>query len=397
MAAEVPASWRRAPLGDVLELKRGYDLPKRKRVPGRVPIISSSGPSDWHNEGKVLGPGVVTGRYGTIGKVFYCVGEFWPLNTSLYVRDFKGSDPRFVSYFLKTIRWSKFTDKAAVPGVNRNHIHMESVVVPPLPEQRRIAAVLGALDDKIELNRKMNETLEATAQAIFQSWFIDFDGVPAEDLVESELGSIPKGWEEDTIGNVATVVGGGTPSTKRPEFWSKETHCWTTPKDLSSASIPLLLDTERRISDAGLAKISSGLLPVGTFLLSSRAPIGYTAITRIPLAVNQGYIAIPPGDRLSSFYLLFWARENLGVIKGRAGGTTFQEISKRNFRPIRVLIPPKDVMTEFDKVVASLFDRIETGEKESRTLTALRDTLLPKLISGEVRVPEAEAQVEAVG
>ena len=269
-----------------------------------------------------------------------------------------------------------------------------SIPIPPQTEiRKRLTSLLWALDDKIELNRKMNRTLAQMAQALFKSWFIDFDG--HDDLVDSELGPIPKGWGIDEIGNVVPVVGGATPSTKRPEFWAEETHCWTTPKDLSSATTPLLLDTKRRISDAGLAKISSGLLPIGTFLLSSRAPVGYTAIARIPLAVNQGYIAIPPGGRLSSFYLLFWTRENLEVIKRRAGGTTFQEISKRNFRPIAVLVPPRDVLNEFDAAIVPIFGRIEIAARESRTLTQLRDGLLPKLISGDIRVPESEQAVEA--
>lgn len=388
--------WRDCRLGDVLELKRGYDLPSQHRHPGPVPIVSSSGPSGFHSEAMVKAPGVVTGRYGTIGEVFFVTQDFWPLNTTLYVRDFKGSDPKFVSYFLKTIDFYSCSDKAAVPGVNRNHLHELPVRVPPLAEQRAIARILGALDDKIELNRKMNRTLEAMAQALFKSWFIDFDGVADSDLVESEFGPIPKGWRTDQIGNVVSVVGGSTPSTKEPRFWEKGHHCWTTPKDLSSATCPLLLETERRISDAGLAKISSGLLPVGTFLLSSRAPVGYTAISRIPVAVNQGYIAIPPGGTLDAYYLLHWTRANLDTIKGRAGGTTFQEISKRNFRPIQIIVPDKAKLSSFTRAVEPLFARIENAENQTTTLATLRDTLLPKLISGEVRVPEAETAVEAV-
>ena len=262
------------------------------------------------------------------------------------------------------------------------------VPVPPLDEQRRIAHVLGTLDDKIELNRQMNDTLEAIAQAIFKSWFVDFDG--HDDLVESdELGLIPRGWEVCTIKDAVKSVGGATPRTKNPEYWDGGEVYWTTPKDLSSAEAPVLLDTSRKITEAGLDKISSGLLPVGTLLMSSRAPVGFLALTGIPTAINQGYIAMLPGGKLSPLYLLHWAYFNMDVIKSRAGGTTFAEISKRNFRPIPIAVPPKSLLEKFEATVSPMFEKITANLEQSRTLTELRDTLLPKLISGELRVPEA--------
>jgi len=173
--------WVETTLGDVIELKRGYDLPSRERTPGSVPLVSSSGVTDHHSEAKVKGPGVVTGRYGTLGQVFFVRDDFWPLNTTLYVRDFKGNDPRFVSYFLKGLDYLAYSDKAAVPGLNRNHLHQATVRFPSdVHEQRTIAHILGTLDDKIELNRRVSETLEAMARALFKSWFVDFDPVRAK-------------------------------------------------------------------------------------------------------------------------------------------------------------------------------------------------------------------------
>lgn len=175
------SEWRETTLGQVIELKRGYDLPQQKRTPGHIPIVSSSGPTAYHSESKVQGPGVVTGRYGTLGQVFFIPEDFWPLNTTLYVRDFKGNDPRFISYFLRGIDFSAYSDKAAVPGLNRNHLHQESVRIPTdIHEQRAIAHILGTLDDKIECNCRMNATLEAMARALFKSWFLDFDPVHAK-------------------------------------------------------------------------------------------------------------------------------------------------------------------------------------------------------------------------
>src|SRR5947209_990957 len=216
--------WQETALGAVIELKRGYDLPQQQRRLGRVPLVSSSGVTDYHAVAMVKGPGVVTGRYGTLGQVFFVPDDFWPLNTTLYVRDFKGNDPRFISYFLRGLDFLAYSDKAAVPGLNRNHLHQARVRLPSdISEQRAIAHILGTLDDKIELNRQMNETLEAMARALFKSWFVDFDPVqakaegrnpslpePIADLfpnrfVDSELGEIPEGWEAKTWGDLVIL------------------------------------------------------------------------------------------------------------------------------------------------------------------------------------------------
>jgi len=271
-------------------------------------------------------------------------------------------------------------------------------------KMRAIVHILGTLDDKIELNRRMNTTLEAIAQALFKSWFVDFDPVrakaeghdtslpkPIADLFpdsfeDSELGEIPKGWEIQSIGDLADVVGGTTPSTKESAYWEGGTYAWATPKDLSGLSVPVLLNTERQITDAGLLQIGSGLLPMGTVLLSSRAPIGYLAVAEIPVAINQGFIAMTPKTGTPNIFLLLWASVAHEEIVSRANGSTFLEISKTNFRPIPVVTPSATVMRVFEKLARPLYERIVESAHESRTLAALRDALLPKLISGELRV-----------
>src|SRR6266702_1260076 len=290
----MPTEFTTANLGDLIEFQRGFDLPQQKRAIGNHPIVSSSGITDYHSESMVAAPGVVTGRYGTIGKVFYLDQPFWPLNTTLWVKNFKGNHPKFVYYFLHTLDFNSCADKSSVPGVNRNDLHSISVKIPDIQTQQAIAEILSCLDNKIELNRQMNKTLEAMAQALFKSWFVDFDPVKAKaegrkpegmddviaalfpsNFTDSPLGLIPEGWEVKEIGEVVDETGGATPDTKESSYWDSGTIPWVTPKDLSSISVHVLLDTERKISEKGLAKISSGLLPVGTVLLSSRAPIGY--------------------------------------------------------------------------------------------------------------------------
>lgn len=286
--------------------------------------------------------------------------------------------------------------------------------IPPLAEQRRIASILGALDDKIELNRRMSESLEAAARAVFKSWFIDFDPTRAKvdgrdpeiradiaahfsDAFEtSVVGVLPHGWQVPTIGDLADVVGGSTPSTAVPAYWDGGQHCWATPKDLSRLSTPVLLDTERRVTDAGLSQIGSGLLPPGTVLLSSRAPIGYLAIAEVPVAINQGFIAMRPRPGIPSLFLLHWARSAYDEIVSRANGSTFLEISKANFRPIPVVTPPPAVLAAFDKVVGPMHSRVAMNERQNRALVDLRDGLLPRLLSGGLAVSGAERSVAAV-
>jgi len=289
------------------------------------------------------------------------------------------------------------------------------LALPPIAVQEATAAVLKSLDDKIELNRRMNETLEAMARAIFQSWFVDFDPVRAkasgesaasicqrlgltpkllalfpDSFEDSELGEIPAGWVVESIGTLANVTGGSTPNTKELKYWDDGVHYWVTPKDLSRLSSPVLLETERKVSDEGLAQIGSGLLKPGTVLLSSRAPIGYRAINEVPVAVNQGFIAMAPNPGVSKYFLLYWAEWAHDEIVSRANGSTFLEISKANFRPIPVVRPTDDLFEKFDQYIGPLYKRIVSNEQETQLLVAQRDSLLPKLLSGEVPVAVEE-------
>jgi len=249
-------------LGDVLTLQRGFDLPESERRTGPYSVIASTGSVGTHDEAMVRGPGVVIGRSGSLGGGQFIDGDFWPLNTALWVKDFKGNDPRFCYYLLKSLDLGHFNVGNGVPTLNRNHIHpLPIVAASVLDEQRAIAHILGTLDDKIELNRRMSETLEAMARALFKSWFVDFDPVRAKCLrrdepqtkdlrrgepmcspskmagtqacpymtpaildlfpdsfEDSEMGEIPRGWEVKAIGELTDVVGGTTPSTKEPAY-----------------------------------------------------------------------------------------------------------------------------------------------------------------------------------
>lgn len=293
---------------------------------------------------------------------------------------------------------------AVMPNLNEGVLRRMPLLLPPLTEQRAIAGILGSLDDKIDLNQQMNETLEGMARAVFRSWFVEFDPVRAkvdgrqpegldaavaalfpDRFEDSHLGPVPQGWRVAPIGTVVEAVGGSTPSTEEAAFWDGQIP-FATPKDMAGLRSPLLLRTERCITERGLARISSGLLPAGTVLLSSRAPIGYLAIAEIPVAVNQGFIAMRCTGPLPNYYVLLWTRESMPEIIAKANGTTFLEISKTNFRPINALVPDEKVLAQFVAHVEPLFQKMSANLRESDTLATTRDVLLPKLLSGEVRV-----------
>jgi type I restriction enzyme S subunit len=413
--------WRECALGDVIELKRGYDLPQQNRRPGAVPLVSSSGVTDHHAESMAKGPGVVTGRYGTLGQVFYIEQDFWPLNTTLYVRDFKANDPRFISYFLRGLDFLTYSDKAAVPGLNRNHLHQARVVVPTdVAEQRAIAHILGTLDDKIELNRRMSETLEAMARALFKSWFVDFDPVRARvegrdpglpkpfadlfpaRLVDSELGEIPEGWEMETLGDLVETVKGR--SYKSEELADSSTALVT----LKSFARGGGYRSEGLKSFTGDYKqeqiIEPGEVVIAcTDVTQAADVIGRAAIVRRArryktlVASLDTMIVRPRSGRLTRAFLYLLGRTEAFVAHtySHTTGTTVLHLAKEAIPSYVFAVPSHSLVERFDAVAATAVSRIEALEEEAEVLAALRDTLLPKLISGELRVKQAERFLEA--
>ncbi len=415
------SEWAYAKLGDLtinLDTKR-KPVKEADRKAGPYPYYGASGVVDYVDDYIFDGEYLLIAEDGENLRTrqtpiaFRARGKFWVNNHAHIVVGNDRTSTRYLEYAVLGSDVTSYLTGAVMPKLTQGNLNRIEVPCPPRAVQDGIVAVLGSLDDRITLLRETNATLEAIAQALFKSWFVDFDPVHAkaegrqpegmdattaalfpDSFEESELGLVPKGWRVKPIGDAVDCLGGGTPDTKEPSYWEPAEHCWTTPKDLSGLQSPVLLRTERRLSTLGLAKVSSGLLPAGTLLLSSRAPIGYLAIAQMPVAVNQGYIAIPPGGELSPLYMLFWCRQNMEGIKGRANGSTFMEISKKAFRPIPALVPTVEVLDAFANIADPLFNRLIENERQAQSLTQLRDTLLPRLISGQLRLPEAESLLE---
>ena len=396
------SDWVQCRLGDVITLKRGYDLPKQSREQGTVPIVSSSGVSDYHNVAMAKAPGVVTGRYGTIGNVYYVKEDYFPLNTTLYVKDFKGNDPGFISYHLRTIDFNSCSDKAAVPGVNRNHLHELETAIPPIAEQKAIAHILGTLDNKIELNRKTNETLEAMAKALFKSWFVDFDpvrakaegrptGLPAEisDLFpdsfeDSELGEIPSGWRVGCLSDCCEITMGQSPPGDTynedgdglPFYQGKTDFGFRFPG--------------RRVYCSSPTRQAS----IGATLISVRAPVGSANIAREVCSIGRGIAALKSRQSADSFiYYLIGTLQ--GVFESyNSEGTVFGAINGKDLASIKVVAPGTEAIAAFNSQCLPMDDSIQSNTLETEHLTTIRDALLPKLISGEIRIPDAEKMLE---
>lgn len=310
------------------------------------------------------------------------------------IRAKTGVDQKYLWFVIASEKFERYIDSirtgTSIPHVSSKQILDYTISLPPLPVQKKIAAILSSLDDKIEINTRMNKVLEETARALFHRWFVEFEflndeGKPYKSsggrMIASEMGEIPEGWRVGTVGDVVQIFGGSTPNTKNLDYWENGEHPFCTPKDLSTLSTSILLDTERHITDKGVQTISSKQLPPGTLLLSSRAPVGYLAISAVPISVNQGFIAMVCNETISNVYVLQWIQENMDEIKGRANGSTFLEISKRNFRGIPFLIPAEPVLSSYNRSVKPLYDFVENIVKENVRLRTLRDELLSKLMA----------------
>ena len=369
---------------ELVTLQRGHDLPKKLRKSGQYPIISSSGIIDYHHKCKSKGPGVIIGRSGKLGLSHYTENNYWPLNTTLYSKKFHDSDPKFVYYLIKTLNLENFNAGTSVPTLNRNHIHTLEIFVPTQRnKQKKIGKILYDLDTKIENLQKQNKILEQIAQVIFKSWFVDFDG--RTEFVDSELGKIPKGWKISEINDVCKTFGGGTPSTTNPDYWNGRIH-WLVPSDLTHSDKLFCVSSERKITDLGLKQCASQLHPESSILMTSRATIGAFAINKMPTATNQGFIVSRPNDLNHLYYLFLNFSNRIDEFVNNANGSTFLEISRGIFRELPILVPPADTLNAFHYKIKSFFEQRLNNEEMIETLTKIRDILLPKLVSGEIRV-----------
>lgn len=389
-------TWRDATLGDVCELKRGYDLPAAQRERGAVPIVSSSGISGFHSVAKVHGPGVVTGRYGTLGQVFFLQEDFWPLNTALYVRDFKGNDPRFVAALLESLDLGRNDGASAVPGVNRNQLHGLAVVVPDPTEQARISSILGALDDLIENDRQRVELLEEMARAIYREWFVLFrypghENVP---VVTSTVGPIPDGWNAVVTGDLVRAgvleIGDG--------YRAKNSEMTDEASGLPFVRIGNVRDGYLELSGADRLpagyrnRLKSKVSQSGDTVISMKGTIGRSALIddhypAVAYSPQVSYWRSLDRAQFSALYLYLWIHsdsfaQQCSAVKGATDMADYVNLTDQ--RRMLLLHPPQSVMASFSEAVEPLLGLAATLRRQANILEQLRNVLLPRLVSGRI-------------
>lgn len=394
------SEWREVTLGDVCELKRGYDLPRGSRGAGTVPVISSSGPTGRHNEVKAKAPGVVTGRYGTLGQVFYVTEDFWPLNTSLYVRDFKGNDPQFVAALLRSMNLSQYDGAAAVPGLNRNQLHTLPVRVPGLAAQKAIAHVAQAFDELIENNRWRVEVLEEMVRAVYHEWFVKFHypGHGDVPLVDSGLGPIPQNWDVDNIASVA--------STERNSISSGPFGSKLGRKDYQPAGVPVIRGANLRVgggfdesdfvfvAEAKAEELRSAWARRGDLVVTQRGTLGQVghipADSRFDLYVlSQSQMKVTVDECRAApvfMYSQLCSADATQRFVAQAMTAGVPHVNLRLLREFAILLPPRGLQRTFSQAATPLFDYAAKLERERARLVQMRDALLPKLVTGQIDV-----------
>ena len=375
------SEWQEFYLEDLAEIHNNKRVPlssmQRAKKKGIYPYYGASGIVDYIDEYAFDGEYVLISEDGENLKsrntpiAFKAKGKFWVNNHAHIVKGKKDFHNDLIIHYFRNLDLNEFITGAVQPKLNKASLTSIPFYLPrEEAEQKAIASILSSLDHKIDLLHRQNTTLERMAETLFRQWFVE---------------EAQEDWEECTLDDLITVKGGTTPSTKEPSFWNGDIN-WTSPRDLSNQQSVFMFDTERKITEKGLAEIGSGLLPVGTLLMSSRAPIGYLAISDIPVAINQGYIAIVCDNLVSNFFMYLWCKVNMEQIKNTGNGSTFEEISKSNFKKLQTLKPSIQAITKFDETVEPLFAKIKTNQKKIQTLEKLRDNLLPKLMSGEIKI-----------
>ena len=331
---------------------------------------------------------------GTLG-VPYVIKEeefYFKDGNLTWFRHFNGLDVEYLYYwFLSPYGKNEINTKAI--GSTQKALTIDSlskfdIKIPAnLDDQRRIASILSSLDRKIELNNKINADLEEMAQAIFKNWFVDFEPFKDGKFVDSELGMIPEGWKVGRLDDIADVVGGSTPSKAKPEYYTQKGIAWLTPKDLSNHPAVYTSRGEMDITEEGYNSTSTKLMPKGTVLFTSRAPIGYISIAQNDICTNQGFKSVVP-KKAGTCFLYCFLKYVTPEIENKSTGSTFKEASGALMKSLQVIMPEKKVFEDFETIVSPLFTRIESLEKENSRLSLLRDTLLPRLMSGELEIPE---------
>ncbi|MFJ5854516.1 restriction endonuclease subunit S [Enterobacter cancerogenus] len=426
------SKWEYIPLGELITLQRGHDLPSQHRIDGPVPIMGSSGITGFHNIAKAAGPGVIVGRSGdSMGVVSFIEKDYWPLNTCLYITDFKGNDITYIYYLLKLVNFDIFNSGSAQKSLNRNALYPHKVLATKdRVLQKKIGAILSSFEARILNTNKINQTLEKMSQTLFKSWFVDFDPVidnaldagnpipealqsraelrqkvrnsadakplpadiralfPAE-FEDTELGWVPKGWNIDNVGRLSeNIFSGGTPNTSTEEYWNGTLNWFSSGETRNT----IIIETEKKITEAGVKNSSTRLSISGDILIASAGQghtRGQTSLNTIDTYINQSVVCIRPMKSSYSSWLYFNISSRYEEMRAISDSHSIRgSLTTKLIASMKVISPTDNLISLFDKSCSTFIKKMRNNLQLSCELKKLRDTLLPKLISGELSLEE---------
>lgn len=414
-------TWKKAKLGEYFRIKHGYAF-KGDFFADAGPYILLT-PGNFEGEGGIISKGEKEKYYtGNFPSDFLLKkGDFLIVMTDLTQNAPILGSPAFIkenNRFLHNQRLGKIVElrereldlnflyylfntdpvrgqiKATATGATVKHtapdrIYAVEVELPSsIHTQRKIASILSAYDDLIENNTRRIAILEEMAQAIYQEWFVRFryPGHEKNKMVESALGMIPEGWDLTVVEEAFQILGGGTPSTKEPEYWDQGDINWYSPSDLTSTDTMFIKESTKKITIKGLRESAARMFSAYSVMMTSRATIGVTAINTFPACTNQGFITCIPNEKLSTYQIYYWIAGNREKISRIASGATFKEINRTTFKQLPIIIPDIDISRQFNNTVETIFKQVENIIARNINLKKTRDLLLPKLISGEIDV-----------
>lgn len=345
------------------------------------------------------------GTIGNIHRVTIPIVDFAVKNMGIFKMGGDAYRSLWMYYWLQSPEAKEYIN-SRVTGSTQGYLTLGNlrdfpIRVPSIEEQKKIVDILSFLDDKIEVNRRINDNLEQQAQALYKQWFVDFEfpneeGNPYKSsggkMVDSEQGTIPNEWGIGRLEDVGDIIGGGTPSKAVLDYYTKDGIAWITPKDLSITQTKFTSKGEIDITELGYSNSSTKIMPRGSVLFSSRAPIGYISIAKNEVCTNQGFKSVVPHNGHTAF-IYYFLLTNTSNIESQASGSTFKEASGALMKALNIVIPSDSILDAFEKIISPIFDAQEKMEEENLKLATLRDTLLPKLMNGELSVNDVSTDL----
>lgn len=385
------ADWQELELGNVVVFRNGKSIKSDGK--GKYPVYGANGIIGFSDD-VLYADAIIIGRVGAYcGAVEYCPRPFWASDNTIVVECRPElADTRFFHYLLTFSELNKYAGGAAQPLLTQSVLKRLVIHVPPIRVQQRIACILSAYDDLIEVNLRRIAILEDMARRLFDEWFVRFryPGHEAVPLVETELGMVPEGWQIETARQALTYTGGGTPSKAEPSYWHDGDIQWFTPTDLTKSGQTFLRRSSLMITKEGLAKSSARLFPAFSIMMTSRATLGVFAINTEPATTNQGFITFIPSSRTPVYFLFHMLKREFPRMEAVASGATFKEITKGALGELVFPFPPEHLAHRFEQLVTPMMEQIAIISRQNDSLRAARDLLLPKLISGKIDVSVAE-------